>query len=66
MFKWWAYRHVSGTLHVKRYYFPADLTSADESDFVAERTEVYEAETKEEASVIARGLLKGGDNTWDK
>ena len=63
MYKWWACKHINGQIMVKRYYFPSDLQSADESDFVVERTEAYEAQDKKEAVLIATGLLKGGDTT---
>lgn len=34
--QWWAYRHVDGGIHPKRYFGPEDLKEAKESPFVEE------------------------------
>lgn len=32
--QWWGYRHISGTLIIKRYFAPIDIDEAMESQFV--------------------------------
>lgn len=46
---WWGYRHVDGSIHVKRFFDDRDIQEADESDFVAVTAGPYEADTREEA-----------------
>jgi len=31
--KWWGYIHTNGTLQIKRYFGPLDITEAHESPF---------------------------------
>lgn len=47
---WFAYRHIDGTLHAKRYFGEEDLKEAQESPFVA--SVGFLAETKEEALLL--------------
>lgn len=54
---WWAYRHINGTIQVKRYFSREDLTEADESPFVSERTDVFHADDREAAEEKAKELL---------
>jgi hypothetical protein len=56
--KWWGYLHVSGTIHIKRYFDYEDFVEADESPFVERRTGIVEAETREEAELIINEKLK--------
>ena len=58
MIEWWAYMHVNDTLQLKRYWGDLlDLQEADESPFIAKRTEVFEANSQEAAIAKARELL---------
>lgn len=49
MNKWWGYFHKEGTLHVKRYFGPEDITEANESPFVDIAAGPWEVGSKEEA-----------------
>jgi len=49
MNKWWGYLHVEGTLQVKRYFGPMDITEAKESPFVDIVAGPWECENREEA-----------------
>jgi hypothetical protein len=49
MIEWWGYVHVDGSLHVKRYFGPDDLSEARESDFVQEVYGPWKVNTREEA-----------------
>lgn len=53
---WWAYKHVNGTVHIKRFFGLQDLQEADESPFVAERTGIITG-TRENAETMARQFL---------
>ena len=55
--RWWAYLHTNGHVQLKRYLSEEDLLEADESPFVQERTESFEANNREEAEVIAKEKL---------
>lgn len=57
-FEWWGYRHINGNLQAKRYFSELDLEDADESPFVAKRTEVFMASSREEALKIIDNLTK--------
>jgi hypothetical protein len=50
---WWAYMHIDGTLHVKRYFSPQDTLEADESEFVDAWTGPFHAFGVEDATKIA-------------
>ena len=58
MLKWYAYKHVNGELHLKRYWNDyGDIIEARESPFVAEVTEPFDADTRELAIAKGLGLL---------
>ena len=46
---WWGYRHINGTLQVKRFFDYQDLNEARESDFVEIVSEIFEAENRQDA-----------------
>lgn len=54
---WWAYLHTNGQIQLKRYLSEEDLLEADESSFIQERTEPFEANNREEAEIIAKEKL---------
>ena len=56
--KWWGYIHRNGTVHIKRYFSPLDITEANESPFVAIVLPPVEAKTKEEAEQYLKQNLK--------
>ena len=58
MNKWWGYKHVDGTIHVKRFYDDKDITEATESDFVEKVTFPYLAGGRDEALMKAKAALK--------
>ena len=47
--KWWGYLHVSGSLHVKRYFEPLDIQEAWESPCVDRVVGPWVCENREEA-----------------
>lgn len=49
---WWAYIHVNGSLHIKRYFDPRDLEEAHQSDFVSLVINPSSAVTQSEFSDI--------------
>ena len=49
MNKWWGYLHVEGTLHVKRYFGPVDISEAQKSSFVDIMAGPWECSSREEA-----------------
>ena len=55
---WWGYRHINGTLHLKRYLERRDIDDAKDSPFVAMTCAPFLAWTREEALKILqeRGL----------
>jgi hypothetical protein len=55
---WWGYRHINGTLHLKRFHSQASVDEAYESDFVEDVLDPFPAENREEASAILRRFLK--------
>lgn len=46
---WWGYVHTSGSLQVKRYFSPEDITEAEESPFCRQIILPFEANSREEA-----------------
>jgi hypothetical protein len=59
-FLWWCYLHTNGYIQAKRYFDDRDLEDADESPFVQERSQPFEAEDRDDAikqyhdSLVAR------------
>jgi len=53
MNKWYAYDHVNGELHVKRYFDQGDIDEARKSDFVARVDGPFEARDRDHAIEIA-------------
>lgn len=49
MNQWWGYRHVNGTLQVKRYFDQEDILDARDSPFVARVVGPFEASSREDA-----------------
>jgi len=47
--RWWGYRHVDGSVHVKRYFDMRDLDEAADSDFVGAVRGPFTARNREEA-----------------
>ena len=61
--KFWAYRHINGSIHVKAYRddLPnarASIDDAFESDFVEDVIDPFEAENRNAAEGIARSRLE--------
>jgi len=54
---WWGYRHVDGTLHLKRYFDVQDLIEARESPFVEVHTNKFEAPSREDAMIKLKKFL---------
>ena len=52
--KWWAYEHMEGTVHVKRYFDRRDMQEAMESDFVLCVTGPFPATDRDDAIEIAK------------
>lgn len=50
---WWAYLHINGGIHLKRYFSADDLKDADESPFVAARTQPFYADNRKQAEEIS-------------
>ena len=48
-FKWWGYKHTSGTLQAKRYFDRRDTDEAQESPFVEQIVYPFLAANREEA-----------------
>ena len=55
---WWGYRHTNGGLHLKRYLNSQDLAGAFLSPFVEEVFGPFEADTKDEASLMLHQLAE--------
>lgn len=53
--RWWGYKHVNGTLHVKRYFDQRDLDEAQGSPFVARVCPAFFAKNRTEALTILEG-----------
>lgn len=47
--RWWGYKHVSGSLHVKRFFSSEDLSEAHQSPFVDTVHGPWKVNTREEA-----------------
>ena len=59
MLEWYAYKHVNGTLHLKRYLGdPEDLHEASTSTFVEQVYGPFKAENQHKAREIMRERLK--------
>lgn len=57
--KWYAYVHVNGTLHVKRYFGDyGDIQEAIDSPFVSRGTGPFSADHRGEAVAKAAELLE--------
>lgn len=59
--KWWGYRHVEGSIHVKRYFDDRDIGDAWDSDFVQMVTSPFAASNRAEALTIASRILLGAE-----
>jgi hypothetical protein len=57
---WWGYRHVTGTLQVKRYFGMRDLWNAHSSQFVEKVHGPFPAEDREDALKKLQIFLDGG------
>lgn len=60
--KYWAYRHINGSVHVKSYReglpnAKASIDDAFESDFVEDILDPFEAANRTEAEQIAKQQL---------
>ena len=53
--RFWAYRHIDGHIHVRRFFDLADVEDAYDSDFVDDVLEPFQAKNRAEAEGIARG-----------
>jgi len=49
MLWWWGYKHVNGSLQVKRYFDPLDLKEAHQSPFVDIVAGPWECNGRDEA-----------------
>jgi hypothetical protein len=47
--KWWGYLHTEGTVQVKRFFDQLDITEANQSPFVKEIVQPFDAASREEA-----------------
>jgi hypothetical protein len=54
---WWAYRHVDGSVPVKRYFGPRDVSEAQESEFCDEVVQPFTAANASEARAKALALV---------
>ncbi len=57
--QWWGYLHVEGTVHIKRYFGPLDISEAHESPFVQAVYGPFDAESHIEARDILLARIKG-------
>ncbi len=57
MLEWYAYKHSNGKLFLRRFFDQGDVDEASSSPFVAKCTNMFEAETYEEAVKIMEVLL---------
>lgn len=58
MMKWWGYRHIQGSVHLKRFYDQADVDEAYESDFVDDVCDPFDAPSRETASNVVSEWAK--------
>ena len=56
--KWYAYIHINGSFHLKRYFSPEDIIEAQISPFVKEVYGPVEADTYEVALLTLKGLAQ--------
>lgn len=54
---WWGYRHIDGSVHIKRFFDDRDIQEADESDFVAMTTGPYQTDDRDEAEDLIQNAL---------
>lgn len=47
--EWWGYKHVNGTLQVKRYFGPEDISEAEASPMVLDTAGPWAVQNREEA-----------------
>ena len=58
MIEWYAYKHINGSIHLRRWFGDSlDIQEANESPFVESVTKVFTAETRKEALELAKELL---------
>ena len=57
MEKWYGYRHINGTTHVKRYSNYSDILEVVESTFVEAISQVFEAKDRDDAMIKAKEYL---------
>lgn len=55
---WYGYRHVNGTLHVKRMFTTGDFKEASASDFVLYTIGPFQAKNKVDAMSQVQGILR--------
>ena len=55
--QWWGYRHINGSIQVKRYFDKRDLEEARESDFVDTVVSPFLAKDREDALVKIKEKL---------
>ena len=56
---WWGYKHINGTLQIKRFFSQLDIMEAEESPFVEEYSGPYPADNREEALQKLKEKLMG-------
>jgi len=56
--KWWGYRHMNGSIQVKRFFSDLDLTEADESPFVRKVFQPFEAKDRQDAINIITKIIQ--------
>jgi hypothetical protein len=49
MFRWWGYRHTSGSIHVRRYFDDGSIEDARESPFCEQVVDPFECDSRAEA-----------------
>jgi len=55
---WWGYRHINGSLHLKRYFDNGDISEAINSPFVQEISGAFSAKNSDEANQILKKKFK--------
>ena len=55
--QWYGYRHINGSIHVKRFFSIEDYKEAASSDFVEYMSSVFLADDRDEAIRIASDKL---------
>lgn len=56
--KWWGYRHVSGTLQVKRYFDSLDTEEARDSEFCEIVRGPFMATDRDDAIAKLKALIE--------